>query len=101
MHKFCHFECPYCGTHTKEMKLVSHNYIPTTEDLDKLSRFPEFKHIGSEILQCKCGRSITWFDMKDIWEYQVPALCSKCGNYGILKCALSVSGKCSMFEVKK
>jgi hypothetical protein len=54
------YTCPSCGRQSKEMKLLKNTkYFPSDED----RKIEEFHHIAHEILRCKCGLLLTWYDM--------------------------------------
>ena len=60
------FLCPNCKRRTKEMKLLKcSRYNPLDEDIN-IYRFPATFY---EILRCKCGRLLTWFEMIEAKEH--------------------------------
>lgn len=58
--KMTFYICPNCKRHSKTMKFLRDSrYDPKDEGFNP----GKFRGIYCEILRCKCGRLLTWFDM--------------------------------------
>jgi len=57
------YVCPNCKRKSSEMKLLKNSkYFPPDEE----RKTEKFQHVAHEILRCKCGALLTWYDMKEI-----------------------------------
>jgi hypothetical protein len=58
-----YYVCPSCDTPTIEMDVARTDYRPTAREL---ADDPGMEPIAHEVLRCKCGRELTWFQVRPI-----------------------------------
>ena len=60
---YAFYICPNCKRQSKEMKLLKNSKYNPMDEKRNMHKFPITHH---EILRCKCGILLTWYDMEEI-----------------------------------
>lgn len=61
------YVCPHCQAPSAQMRPSDERMEPTAE---QRTTHPELDLIGHEILVCKCGEPLTWYDLRPITHYE-------------------------------